>query len=416
MTGPDHIHTPIVQQTDRKIRLLILNLYTEMGGGEHALASILGGFDRSHIVPIMLFPHDGAFPRKTEEMGVETVIVSYPVVMVKRLVVPSVFLETLRASLRINRLIREKKVDLIQCSDLLALLLLTLPLIMRRIPVVYSVIFFYEWTRMLVFNLLALAFVDVIVTNSEAVADDLRANTMMLSGRIETILPGVDTSRFRPADPGEVNLLKRELQIDPSVPLVGMVGRFDPAKGHQMFVRTAAVLHQSLPDLHFVIIGGLMNRTVYPGIDAYYRSVQREASRLSADRCLAFLPYRDDLPVLLRGMDVVVCPSANEGFGLIVLEALASGVPVVLSRSVGAWRTVKDLPGVHTAGEPTDTGFASEVRAALREPDSWQTGVRAALSRDCHWKLSTQRFGVLYSSLVSPQVSYHHYSQWSTLL
>lgn len=416
MTDIDRIKNLGEPQTDRKIRLLILNLYTEMGGGEHALCNMLSGFDTARVVPVMVFPHDGTFPRKTEEMGIETVIISYPVVMVKQMIVPAVFIESLRASVRIHRLLREKKIDVVQCSDLLSLLLLSLPLMIHRLPVVYSVIFFYEWTRMLIFNLMALMFVDVIVTNSVAVADDLREKTMMLSAKIETIHPGVDTTTFRPPAADETNLLKHELHIDPSAPLIGMIGRFDPAKGHSMFVQAASELHLSRPDLHFVVIGGSMNRTLYPDIDAYRRSVLREAAWLSNEQRIAFLPYRENLPSLLRGIDVLVCPSENEGFGLVVLEALASGVPVVLSRSVGAWEAVRDMSGVHTVDDPTPSGFAEAMLAALTDPATRRSDTRAILQRDFNWNLSSQRFGKLYTSLLSHKILYHHYSQWSTIL
>jgi glycosyltransferase involved in cell wall biosynthesis len=393
---------------EKKIRILILNLYTEMGGGENALYNTLRTIDRKSFNPIMVFPKNGTFTRKTERIGIETVVLPYPVVMLKRLLSPSVMLQMVSASRRIHRLVREKQVDAVQCSDVLSLLLLALPVMISRIPVVYSVIFFHEWTRMLLFNLLALMLVDIIVTNSHPVADDLCRKTMMLDDKIRTVVPGVDTMAFRPLVDGDINTIKKELGINPSVPLIGMVGRFDPVKGHIIFLRTAALLLQSRPDARFVIVGGLMNADILPGVDAYHHRVLQESRSLSLGESLSFLPDREDLVELLRGIDILVCPSENEGFGLVVLEALASGVPVVVSRSVGAWDVVKNLTGVFTIAKPEPSLFAGAIVTAMGEKKQWHEEVRGLLSRDYNWNVTSQGFESIYRSLQKKEVlSYH---------
>ena len=416
MNGQEQIQRAEDHQPGPKIRVLIFNLYTETGGGENSLCNILRTMDREHVVPIMVFPQEGAFKRKVERLGVETIVFSFPVVMLKQLIIPSVFFKTMRASRRIYRLLLEKKIDVVQCSDLLSLLILALPVMLSRIPVVYSVIFFHEWTRMIAFNILALMFVDIIVTNSESVAKDLNQRTMMLDDKIETILPGVDTKIFRPLERGEINLLRQELQIPLSIRIIGMVARFDPVKGHDTFLRTAAELLRTCTDLHFVVIGGLMNKKIYPSVDDYHQSVLRESGWLREEKKLSFLNDREDLPELLRGIDLLVCPSLSEGFGLIVLEALASGVPVVLSRSVGASDMVRNLPGVYIVNEPTPSLLAAAVKNAMDDQNNRPIGVRDYLSREFDWGRSSRRFEFLYKSLLQQEVTSHHYSEWSTIL
>lgn len=400
----------------RKYRLLILNLYTEMGGGEYALYNTLRHVDRDQYVPVMVFPRNGTFSRKTEAIGIETVILPYPVVMLKRLVIPSVMLRTANASKRIHHLMREKQIDAVQCSDILSLLLLAFPVMVSRVPVVYCVIFFYEWIRMLLFNLLALMLVDSIVTNSPAVADDLRRKTMMLDDKITTVAPGVDTDAFRPLRAAGTNTLKQELQIDPSLKLVGMVGRFDPAKGHHIFLEAATSVLQSNPAVRFVVVGGLMNEDLYPAVGEYYRMVLQQSQPLLSAHRLFFIPEREDAAEVIRCLDVLVCPSVNEGFGLVVLEALASGVPVVLSRSVGAWNLVQSMPGVYPVAEPNAALFTKAILAAMGEKQEWHDDIRRILSSDHSWNMTARAFESTYKSLITREIVSYHYSQWSTVL
>ena len=404
----NHSHPHGIAGDQRKYRLLIMNLYTEMGGGEYALYNTLRCVDRNRYTPIMVFPGDGTFPERMRSIGIDTVIVPYPVVMLKRLVRPSVMVQSAIASKRIYSLMQEREIDAVQCSDLLSLLILTFPVLLKRVPVVYCVIFFYEWIRALLFNLLAVIVVDSIVANSPAVAEDLRRTTMMLDEKIETITPGVDTSVFRPRQADEPNTLKRHLQLPSSTTLVGMVGRFDPVKGHHLFIQAAAKVHQSDPEIRFVILGGLMNERIYPAIGEYYRMVLGLAQPLISEERMFFLREGEDAAEALRCLDLLVCPSVKEGFGLIVLESLSSGVPVVLSRSVGAWNLVRSMPGVYAVDEPEPDLLAGAIVSALGQKYSAQEGVREKLSSGHSWKLTARAFESKYKSVITREtVSYH---------
>jgi glycosyltransferase involved in cell wall biosynthesis len=353
----------------------------------------------------MLFSKRGAFVDKIESLGVETAVLPYQAVMLKRLANPAVFWKTMKASRDLYRLLKGEDVALVYCSDVLALVLVAFPVLWLRLPLVYSVIFLYEWPRIILLNILSLMVVDRIVANSNAVKHDLTRRSFFLSQKIETIFNGVDASLFRPLQKDERNVVREELKLDRRTHVVGMVGRFDPAKGHSFFLKAAARLLETRSDVAFVIIGGLLNADAIPSLRQYYRSILEEHQRLDLGDRVRFLDHRDDMPEVMRSLDVLVCPSVSEGFGLVVLEGLASGIPVVLSPAVGALDVVRDTPGVFVAEVADPDSFAVRIAEAIDE--SGRNGalpIRQAAEpvlRGCSWHEYAHRMEHVYESLVT---------------
>jgi len=385
---------------DEVVRILFVNLYTEMGGCETAVYNLLKNINRKKFEPFVLFNKRGPFVDKVEALGVRTIIVHYPVIMLRELVKPLNLADAIRSSRRLYGVLREHRIDIVHCSDVLALSLFAVPVLLLRINVVYNVIFYYEWTRMLAFNLLAVLAVRKIVTNSEGVRKHVGRRSVLLRKKTETIYPGVDTSVFRAMREGEKNVLREEFAIRKDVRLIGMVGRFDPSKGHKIFLRAAALMLKERKDVKFFIAGGLLFSDVIDTLEPYRREVIDTSRQLCLGDVLILLGHRDDMPEVTRSLDILVCPSENEGFGLVILEALASGVPVVASRTVGSLEVVGDSAGVFLA-EPCDSAsFAKSICDALEyigqhKPNIIQELVRSA-SR-FSWKESTLNFEKYYS-------------------
>jgi glycosyltransferase involved in cell wall biosynthesis len=159
---------------------------------------------------------------------------------------------------------------------------------------------------------------------SNAVADCVgRAGVRNL----RIMVPAVDLARFRPGPPAPE--MRRRLTSSVSDPLIGIVGRIDPEKGVDLVVRAVAALTGPGARAHLVVVGS-------PGFDSghYLEQLKADADRLLGDRA-RFAGRIDDIPETLRALDVIVNASVAEPFGLTVLEAQASGVPVVATRSGG---------------------------------------------------------------------------------
>jgi glycosyltransferase involved in cell wall biosynthesis len=154
------------------------------------------------------------------------------------------------------------------------------------------------------------------------------------TSRLRIMVPAVELDRFHPgpADPE----LRRRLTSSVDDPVIGIIGRVDPEKGIDLVVRAVAGLGGSAGRAHLAVVGS-------PGFDsgAYLERLKADASQLLGDRA-RFVGRMEDIPETLRALDVVVNASVAEPFGLGVLEAQATGVPVVATRSGGVTDFLND--------------------------------------------------------------------------
>jgi D-inositol-3-phosphate glycosyltransferase len=185
------------------------------------------------------------------------------------------------------------------------------------------------------------------------------------SERICTIPPGVDVELFRPLDRSDA---RTTLGFDNDGQIVLFVGRIDPIKGIDTLLGSFARVVQEHPGALLAIVGGDLDEHQRPigPLD----SVQRGASRIGiADRIRFFGSQpQNRLPLFYSAADVVCVPSRYESFGLVAVEAMACGAPVVASRAGGLIFTIED--GVTGFLAPIDDpeGHARAVSTILSEP------------------------------------------------
>src|ERR1043165_657897 len=167
------VHPPPTDaKRPRKLNVLFISLYTQMGGGEFSILHQMKNLDRVLFNPILIAPAEGALTQKLEELGIRVKIVPFPVVPLRDLIRPRIAKSFVQSAFALRRALIEMNVDLIQCSDVLALLLLVPFLVTKPVPVVFSIIFFYERLRAWILNMLAPLFVPAIVVDSKMVRDD----------------------------------------------------------------------------------------------------------------------------------------------------------------------------------------------------------------------------------------------------
>jgi len=112
--------------------------------------------------------------------------------------------------------------------------------------------------------------------------------------------------------------------FNPGIPLVAIVGRLHPVKGHRYFLRAAAEILKERTDVHFLVVGCGPERD---RLEEYTR-------RLNIAGHVTFTGFIADVSELMPDLNLLIVPSLWEGFGLTALEAMAVGVPVVAT-SVG---------------------------------------------------------------------------------
>lgn len=373
-------------------KILYISLYTGMGGGEYGLYYLIKHLDKSRFEPVVLFNERGPLVDRIEELGVRTVILPFRTVMLRQMIIPANFWFNVKAAMILRKFVSEERIQLVQCSDVLALLLLVPSSLRARIRVVYSVIFFYEWTRMVLFNLLAIFMVDRIVSLSKVIKDDMVSKTLGLRRRMELIYWGVDLSRFVRLSEQERNALRNRIGLPTDKKIVGLVARYDVWKGHLTFLEAGRIATRTRKDLIFLIIGGATTDAVIPAVARYLEKVKEAAASFREDGIVTIWGHRDDIAAITACLDVCVCPSDREPFGMVVPEALACGIPVVASRTVGALEVVDGEKGVYVAKSGDANDFAEKIGLALAGGRDFVFSPRDTV----HWQHCAHRYEALY--------------------
>lgn len=154
---------------------------------------------------------------------------------------------------------------------------------------------------------------------------------------IAPILNGIDTDRFKPNDVPEEQLLRRHLQIDENVFLAGFLGRFMKQKGFLVLLDAIELLaSQGLPrPFHLIAMES----------GDHSREYLAEAKRRpNASNCITFLPRVPNTAPILQQLDLIVMPSLWEACGILAMEAMAMGVPVLGSNCPGLREVLRDSP------------------------------------------------------------------------
>ena len=161
---------------------------------------------------------------------------------------------------------------------------------------------------------------------------ELFFSSPLYRSKLRVITHGVDTERFRPRTDSAVGL-RRRFEIPPRTPLVGCIAALAPVKEHPTVLRALAVC-RSRP--HLILVGS--------GDKEYVSKLTELADSLGVASRAHFLGQvaNDELPAMLREIDVVVLASRSEGMGVSLLEAMACETPCVATRSGGAEIVISD--------------------------------------------------------------------------
>jgi len=157
-----------------------------------------------------------------------------------------------------------------------------------------------------------------IIAVSEATRDALINKIGISSRRILRIPHGIDANKFNiVCDINDINKKKEKLRIPLSSKVVGTVGHLENSKGVNYFIEAAKELLKQRQDTEFLIVG-----------DGSLRSqLERKTETLGLTPKVRFLGYRRDILELLAIMDIFLFTSNWESFGIVLLEAMAMGVP-----------------------------------------------------------------------------------------
>lgn len=219
----------------------------------------------------------------------------------------------------------------------------------------------------------AFALAEVVVAVSEAVRREVIEHCGVPPERVVSIPPGVEAERFRPLADGEPNLLRGELRLAPGDDrlLAAFVGEI---RSNRKNLDLVLRMVKARPDVLLAVIGDTTG-SPYPRI-AHEEGV--------ADR-VRFLGVRADVPRLLAGADVFVFPTHYEPFGLVVTEAMACGLPAVVTRCAGSATMVEHGRSGWLLEDGADLDGLVAAIDAYADPSRRSEAGRAAREAACAW-------------------------------
>jgi glycosyltransferase involved in cell wall biosynthesis len=204
---------------------------------------------------------------------------------------------------------------------------------------------FFEWL-----DLKSLRFHDSIIVVSNALRDRAIRNGAA-PAKLFWVPNAIDMTLLPPRR--ERDEWCREIGADPARPILGVVGRLSPEKGHSILLSALASLTRSLPEVQLVVVGDGPEET----------ALRRQTAALGLSDSVIFTGLRPDGQQIIGALDVLALPSFTEGMPNVLLEAFAYGTPVVAT-SVGA---VPDMIERGRSGWTVTPGDTTALSEALRE-------------------------------------------------
>jgi glycosyltransferase involved in cell wall biosynthesis len=159
------------------------------------------------------------------------------------------------------------------------------------------------------------------------------------------ILPnGFDIEQFKPSSEARMSL-RDELGMSSETPLIGLVARYHPVKGHENYLKAAKRLAERYNAVRFLLIGR--------GVDEENSDLQRTINRLGLNSRVSLLGERHDLPRVTAALDIATSSSRSESFSNSIGEAMLCGVPCVVT-DVGDSAVIVGDTGVVVAPDDSE--------------------------------------------------------------
>ncbi len=305
-----------------KIRLLKFVTVFAVGGTERQVVTLAEGLDRSRFdVHLACFRRSGALLKQ---------VTVAPPRVVEYHIRKLYDRQSLRERLRFAAYVRRSRIQVVHTYSFYANVFAIPAAVLGRVPVVVASIrdtgaYLTRMQRRVQRMTCRLA--DRVVANAEAVKRWL-VDEGYDDRKITVIRNGIDPAAF--GKKMTAGKLHQEFGLPAGAPLVAALSRVSPIKGLEYFLDAATTVAAKAPDARFLIVG-----EAEPHDAQYRRKLERYAERLGLGRRVVFTGLRLDVPQVLDEVAVSVLPSLSEGLSNVLLESMASRVPVVATRVGG---------------------------------------------------------------------------------
>lgn len=307
----------------RKIKLLHIISRLDIGGMERQLLALVSNSNREKFeVDIVYFQGDGYLKSEFESLGCR----------VRKINAFGPW--DISICPRLYFYIKRNRYDIIHTHSLKADLWGAIAGGLANMPMVVSTVHNEEQILKIPILKLLEGWVvnrldDFIIAVSDGVKRFLVREAGFPIDKIRVVRYGIDPSDI------EIDMkknIRQELGIENDAPLIGCVGRLISQKGHKYIIEAARKVIENFPKVRFLIVGK----------GPLEKMLKRMSRDLKISSSIIFTGFREDVYSIIDKLDLLILPSLWEGFGLVLLEAMALGKPIVATNVGGIPEVVKD--------------------------------------------------------------------------
>jgi glycosyltransferase involved in cell wall biosynthesis len=221
------------------------------------------------------------------------------------------------------------------------------------------------------------------------------------------VYPPVDLDRYRPD--GDRTAIRASLRLPAEDPVLGVVAQITPWKGQQTAIHALARVREAHPRARLLLVGDakFVDRATRYDNRAYIASLQRTIEALGLEQSVSFVGQRDDIPDVLCALDVLLVPSWEEPFGLVMVEAMAVGTPVVATSRGGPAEVIRDGENGRLVTPDRPEPWAAVATELLSSPGLRERMAQEGLvtAREFNRAGYVQTFAAIYHHVLSQRRS-----------
>jgi glycosyltransferase involved in cell wall biosynthesis len=349
------------------MRILYVNHTAEVSGGERSLLALLEGLP-ADVEPQVACPR-GGLAEAVGALGVPVTPIAGTAgsLRLHPIHTPRALAEMALAAAQVARAAARQESDVVHANSIRAGLVTGLaPLRAARVAHVRDIL---PPGRVGDTTLRVLArTASVVLANSRYTAAAVAAAAPR--ARLRVVYNPVDVTRFDPSGLSREQARARLGGIAGDGALLGVVAQLSPWKGQRTAIEALRLLRDRGVDARLLLIGSakFVARATRFDNQAYVAGLERLIAEAGLQERVAFLGEREDVPELLRALDVLLLPSEEEPFGRALIEAMALEVPVIATNVGGPPEIVRDGREGYLLDPRDPAAWAERIAALLGDP------------------------------------------------
>jgi glycosyltransferase involved in cell wall biosynthesis len=315
--------------------VLVIHSGADLYGADKNLIRSLLAFQQVDLIPIVILPYHGPLVSEISDLDIKVIVLDHGVMRRQNLNPKGIFLlikQLLFSFKFLNQIIKKNRIQIVYTNTNANLIggILYFFTKVKHIWHIHEIIQHPKWFKywLELYNAYS---GNVLICVSKAVINNL---TISPKKKLKLVYNGIDFQNFIDVSSD----FKNELQIPKDMIFIGMIARVNFWKGQKYFIEIAAELIKSNANLKFVMVGD-----AFPGYEYLYDEIQELIKTNHLENHIIDLRFRHDIPNILKALDIFILPSIlPDPLPTTVLEAMASGKPVIATAHGGATEMVID--------------------------------------------------------------------------